>query len=551
VLKDKPHPVVNDSPPWWTALAALAIIHTGTQISLIFQYDKGVADYYLPTALSVLLINWWGPKRVLPIMYLNATFSTVFWGIPAERWTDWFIYAVPETLLTFLSWYLFRKIFQGKYWLPDTQSTLLFLAVGILIPILAEIFLLQSLLVWFGDQPIDTFWPYITRNWLGEFTSAFGLTLPALYYITPWMKRAGFLYEPNAAIPERRLIRKRRFYELVATYGLILLLVFVIEFQKFWYIYGLISLLVAIRFGFGPAVVTNYYIFLVTYVLPKSLRAFEIGSVGTYSDETDIFLGASLLFVFAAITGRVISDVRIAEAKLYQQNRELDQTNKELDRFVYSVSHDLSAPLKSILGLVNISRITSEPVEHVGYLNRIESSVKRLEVFISEILDYSRNKRQEIVAEQFRLKELCDEILENLKYTEGFNRIEVDLSQLEQESIVQDKTRLRIILNNLLTNAVKFQKKFEGHTPMIRISSRKTGDEVHIEIEDNGEGIRDELQSRIFDMFYRGNENSRGSGLGLYIAKEAAVRIHGNISVKSEYGKGSTFIIELKNLNLN
>jgi two-component system, sensor histidine kinase len=551
VLKDDPNHI-SPRLPWWTTLAALVIIHIGTQISLVFKYDQGVADFYLPTAFSVLLINWWGPRRVLPMMYLNASLSTYLWGIPPERWTDWFIYAIPETLMTFLSWYLFRQVFKGKYWLPDTQSTILFLVAGVLIPILPEIFLLQSLLVIFRDQPIDTYWSYITRNWLGEFTSAFGLALPALYYITPFMKRAGLLYEQNARIPDRpKILSRTELLEIAAIFVIILFLVFLIEFDKFWYIYGLVSLLVAIRFGFGPAIVTNYYIFLLTYIMPKMLKAFNFEFVKDYSDVTDIFLGASLLFVFAAITGRVITDVRVAEAKLHQQNRELDQTNKELDRFVYSVSHDLSAPLKSILGLVNISRISSEPVEHITYLNRIESSVKKLELFISEILDYSRNKRQEIVVEQIKLKELCSEILENLKYNEDFSRIKVDLTDLHNDEILQDKARLRIILNNLLTNAVKFQKRFEGHDPFIRISSRRSAERVQIEIEDNGEGIRDELQTRIFDMFYRGNENSRGSGLGLYIAKEAAVRINGNISVKSEYGKGSTFIVELKNFNQN
>lgn len=549
-MEDKPD-IGQNSIPWWTSLAALGIFHIGTQISLLFEYDQGVADYYLPTAFSIILINWWGPKRVLPAMYINATASTVLWGIPAERWTDWFVYAVPETLLTFLSWYLFRVVFLGRYWLPDTQSTVLFLMTGILVPILSEIFLLQALLVWFGDQPMETFWIYVTRNWLGEFTSSFGLALPVLYYLTPVMRRARLLYQPNADIPDRRPVFRKELYELAAIFVLIFLLKFLIEFEDFWYIYGLFSLYVAIRLGFGPAVLTNYYIFILTYILPKLLNAFNSKFVTDYSDVTAIFLGASLLFVFAAITGRVITDVRVAEVKLHQQNIALDQTNKELDRFVYSVSHDLSAPLKSILGLVNISRITSEPVEHLSYLNRIESSVKKLESFISEILDYSRNKRQAIVAEQIRLKELCGEILENLKYMDDFGRINFDLSHLHHNDIIQDKTRLRIILNNLLTNAVKFQKRFDGHSPYIRISSRKTGDDVLIEIEDNGEGIREDLQPRIFDMFYRGNEKSHGSGLGLYIAREAATLINGNISVRSEYGKGSTFTVEVKNLHSN
>jgi signal transduction histidine kinase len=172
-------------------------------------------------------------------------------------------------------------------------------------------------------------------------------------------------------------------------------------------------------------------------------------------------------------------------------------------------------------------------------------------MFIAEILDYSKNKRQKIVAEQVKLKELCNEILDNLKYMDEFNRINIDLEDLEPSEIIQDKMRLKIILNNLLTNAVKFQKRIPGHQPFIKISSRKIDESVHIEIEDNGEGIREELQAKIFDMFYRATENAKGSGLGLYIAKEAAMKIHGTISVRSEYGKGSIFTLELKNLNLN
>jgi two-component system, sensor histidine kinase len=537
--------------PWWTLFATLAILHMGTQISLYFKYDQGVADYYLPTALSVLLVNWWGPRIVLPIMYLNAVLSTYLWGIPADRWHHWFLYGIPETVFTLLSWFLFRKICNGKYWLPDSTSTITFLLVGILIPIIPEIVSLQALLVWLGDQPTTTFWTYITRNWLGEFTSTFGLALPLLYYLTPQLKKAGLLYQPSDEITDTPKIPSNKILELALMWACLLAFVFIIEFEKYWFIYGLFSLVVAIRLGFGPAVLTNYYIFLLTYILPKFFgQIFDI-DIGAYGNVNNVFLGASLLFVFAALTGRVISDQKITEAKLQVQNKELEQTNRELDRFVYSVSHDLSAPLKSIHGLVNISRMDSDQRDTIKYLNHIESSVVKLEAFISEILDYSRNKRQDIVVEQIKLRELCTEILENLKYSTDFSKIKVDLSELKHTEIRQDKTRLKIILNNLLTNAVKFQKHFEGHCPFIKISSHKDGEDVLIEIEDNGEGIKPELQPKIFDMFYRANEHSYGSGLGLYIAKEAANKISGNISVRSEYGKGSTFIVELRNFNDN
>jgi two-component system, sensor histidine kinase len=536
--------------PAWTFLAALIIIHIGTEISLVFKYDEGVSDYYLPTALSLILINWWGPRIVIPAMYINAVLSTYLWGIPADRWPDWFLYGIPETLFTALSWYLFTYLYKGKYWLPDIQNTLMFLALAILIPIIPEIFLLQTLLVSLGDQPMTNYWDLVSRNWLGELTSSFGLSLPVLFYATPFMQRAGLLQNP----PPKRLstdpeLKKYGLIELIVIFTVLSTMVFVINFEKFWYLYGLIALYTAIRFGFGPAVVVNYYIFLLTYVFPKFFKALGSQQFEHYPEVINVFLGASLLFGFSAITGRVISDVRRAERKLQNKNRELDQTNRELDRFVYSVSHDLSAPLKSILGLVNISRITNEPKDHVQYLSQIEASVRKLESFITEILDYSKNNRQEIVGEQIRLSELCHEILDNLKYTEDFNRIKVDFSDLAHSDIVQDKLRLKIILNNLLTNAVKFQKRVPGHEHVIKVSTRKKGEKVVIEIEDNGEGIRDEMQSRIFDMFFRGSDNAKGSGLGLYIAKEAASRINGNISFRSEYGKGSVFAVELKNLN--
>jgi two-component system, sensor histidine kinase len=538
--------------PSWTFLASLIIIHIGTEISLVFKYDEGVADYYLPTALSLILINWWGPMRVIPAMYINAALSTYLWGIPLDRWPHWFLYGVPETIFTILSWFLFSYLYKGKYWLPDIQNTLMFLALAILIPIIPEIFLLQTMLVSLGDQPMTNYWDLVSRNWLGEITSSFGLSLPVLFYGTPLMQRAGLLLNP----PPKKLVFEKQLKgidiaELVIIFSAVTTMVFVVNFEKFWYLYGLIALYTAIRFGFGPAVVINYYIFLLTYVLPKFFKALGSQPFEHYPEVINVFLGASLLFGFSAITGRVISDVRRAERKLQNKNRELDQTNRELDRFVYSVSHDLSAPLKSILGLVNISRITNEPKDHVQYLAQIEASVRKLESFITEILDYSKNNRQQIVGEQIKLTELCNEILENLKFNEDFKTVKVDFTELAHPEIVQDKMRVKIILNNLLTNAVKFQKRVPGHEPVIKVSTRKKGEKVVIEIEDNGEGIRNEMQSRIFDMFFRGSESAKGSGLGLYIAREAASRINGNISFRSEYGKGSVFTVELKNLNLN
>jgi two-component system, sensor histidine kinase len=535
--------------PWWTWIAPLLLFHLGSQISIQFKYAQGVSDFYLPTAFALILIQWWGPKRIIPAMYINAVLSTYFWGIPVDRWPQWLVYGMPETIFVALSWYLFRVKGKGAYWLPDIRSVIVFIVLAISIPILVEVTCLQLLLVYFGDQQPEFFWDHLIRNGLGEFTSNFGLAAPVLFYFTGWMKRNGLALDADAGTGfSGRTLKMGHIAEITVAFIILLVFVFVIDFTKYWFIYGLFSLYIAIRFGFGPATITNYYLFMITYIKPKF---FDIGEPGPLSESgiISVFLGTSLLYVFAAITGRMITDVRIAEKKLQRQNTELEQANAELDRFVYSVSHDLSAPLKSILGLVNIGRISNNTSDQMTYLGKIETSVKKLEAFIGEVLDYSHNKRLELIVEHIKLQDLCKEILENLKYADESQHIEVDMNQISDVEISNDKTRLKIILNNILANAIKYQKKTPGHRPQIKISSKRHRNRIVIDIEDNGEGIHPEIQSKIFNMFFRGNHNSMGSGLGLYIAREAAEKLNGNISVRSEYGKGSTFRLELENRN--
>jgi signal transduction histidine kinase len=526
-------------------LCVFVIVHTGTHISLLTRHDLAVSDYYLPTALSIILIHWVGPKYVLLVVYLNAVGTSYLWGNPIERWELWFLFAIPETLFAFLSWFLFRVAYKGKYWLPDTYNTSVFLAAGVMIPVLIEVFLLQALLVWTGSESPHTFWAYVKSNLVSELTTSLCITLPALHYLTPYVQRKGFLYEKHSEIPFPPSPKKRRIIELTGIFIGLLILSFLIEFIGNWYVYGFFSLFVAIRYGFGPAIVTNFYILLITYVVPKFFVTVGKNDVGDFHDVSNIFLGANFLFLFATITGRVISDVRNAESRLLEQNEELQHINEELDRFVYSVSHDLSAPLKSIMGIVNLSKLDRRPVETEKYLKMIEQSVQKLENFIGEILDYSRNKRTNLSIEKINLRDLCMETLDKLRYVPAFKEIQFKFD-FSVDVIHQDRNRLSVILNNLLVNAINFQKRSESHQPYIKISTRKKGDEVSIQVEDNGVGIKDDQLEKIFSMFYRGHEQSTGSGLGLYIAKEASAKIQGNLSVRSEYGNGSVFEILLK-----
>lgn len=536
--------------PWWTWVLPLFIFFAGTQISLWSKVATGSSLFYFPVPMALILTYWWGPRVLLPY-YVNSVLCAGFWGL--DRTELWPVYGLPEVIFVFLSWWIFVKLAKGQCWLPDIRQTIYFLIGGIVIPLIIYKFFLEAVFVLAGDIPKEKFWHVFVTTSLGDFISIFGISVPILYFFTHKVSETGLVFF-GEAVPDNisRVGKKLKgrgrkveivFIALMAGYGST-----VLDFGDYWFIYGVVSLYIAIRFGFGMTLVFNTYILIVTYILPS---IFEFGFRTSFIlDEAKLKtqLGSSLLYVFSAITGRVMSDNEKAERKLSQQNLELEQTNRELDRFVYSVSHDLSAPLKSILGLVNIGRLTKNSEEQISYMGKIETSVRKLEVFIKEVLDYSQNKRLDSVKEQFKLKDLCAEILDNLRYIEEFRNVQVDLDGLSEQEINNDKTRLRIILNNLLTNAVKYQKRIPGHQHLVRVTALQQSGKMLIDIEDNGEGIHPDVQSKIFNMFFRGHQQSSGSGLGLYIAKEAAEKIGGNISVRSEYGKGTTFRLAL-NLN--
>lgn len=531
--------------PAWTWWMPLLLFHLAVQFSLFFKYDQGVSTFYLPTAIAVVLVNWWGVMRVIPAMYLVVTLNTYYWGIP--EWYLWPVYSASEVIGVLISYLLFRKFANGEYWLPTTRQLILFIVFGLAIPISIELVLLQFTLIYFSHHTYDTFFQLYAFNWLGEFLANFGVSIPLLYYITPIMQKQGWLrHAPIQPLVITKPASIRNKAEMSLIFLFLVVLSLALPFEKYWFVFGIVSLSVAIRYGFGEAALCNLFVFLITYLLPVLI----CGPLTLFStDETilSIFLGNLLLSLFAAITGRVITDLHLIEVRLQQKNQELENTNKELDRFVYSASHDLSAPLKSILGLVTISRLeTDSPAPR--YLNEIEQSVLKLDSFIAEILDYSRNKRLDVTAEQIELKKLCEEILENLRYLENYARIKIELEEFEPGIIHQDKVRLKIILSNLISNAIKFQKKDPTHQPLIRISSKRKSEKTVIQVEDNGEGIKPELSPKIFDMFFRASDRASGSGLGLYIAKESASKIGAKISHHSEFGRGSVFTVELPEL---
>ncbi|HEY9047411.1 MAG TPA: HAMP domain-containing sensor histidine kinase, partial [Ohtaekwangia sp.] len=230
---------------------------------------------------------------------------------------------------------------------------------------------------------------------------------------------------------------------------------------------------------------------------------------------------------------------------LQRANEELTQRNSELDRFVYSASHDLSAPLKSILGLIMVARMDKSIESHETYLSMMENSVRKLEEFIEEVVSYSRNSRMPIKLEKFSFREFVQNVLHDHQYAPSYNKILFMIDDRAATEMVSDVTRLKIILNNLISNAIKFYWTGSDRKPFVRISLEITDAHYIITVEDNGIGIGEEHLARIFDMFYRANEDAQGSGLGLYILKESVAKLGGTVKATSVIGEGTVFTISL------
>lgn len=252
-----------------------------------------------------------------------------------------------------------------------------------------------------------------------------------------------------------------------------------------------------------------------------------------------------VLIISKDIHEKFLAEENIKELneKLLVQYKNIKKVNTELDQFVYSVSHDLRAPLSSILGLVNLSKNDSSEKLLKECMVRIGTSVEKLDSFIQDILNYSRNSRTEVATDSFSIEELINELIANIKLLRDPN-IKIILKADENITYVGDRKRISIVLNNIISNACKYAD-FTKHNRKIKISVRTSKKGCKLSIEDNGIGIKVDSLDKIFDMFYRGTEASEGSGLGLYIVKESITKLNGFIDIKSEEGVGTNISIEI------
>lgn len=225
---------------------------------------------------------------------------------------------------------------------------------------------------------------------------------------------------------------------------------------------------------------------------------------------------------------------------------QLTSRNKELDTFVYKASHDLKGPLASLIGVTNIARLDLTQPMAVKYLEMINESAQKLNFILANLLEVTKIKYIDPEIKVVDFTDLLKGIVADFTSRLENEKIQLDIKISQKQVFMSDPYLIATILQHLLDNAIHYKKGYGD--PFIAVEITDTTGGVEICVNDNGQGIDKEVQSKVFDMFYRHNLHSKGSGLGLYISRNCVEKLSGEITLSSQVDQGTEIKIMLPDL---
>ncbi len=266
-------------------------------------------------------------------------------------------------------------------------------------------------------------------------------------------------------------------------------------------------------------------------------------TLGSAARRFNSYLFVANVFMTVLILGSTGVYAALMLKRLRRTNEDLMVTNREMDKLVYSASHDLKAPISSMKGLIDLTAREQDPVMIRTYLDMMLNSLNKQEQFIKDILNFSRNKSTRILKESVSLVSIVEQAVAQHSYMPEAASIRID-RELGLDVIASDPLRLTIVMNNILSNAIRYSDPAKERK-QIGVRTFKRGQHGVIEVTDNGIGIDKDHLNRIFELFFVADHDNKGSGLGLYIVKETVSKLRGTVRVESERGEGTKFTIVL------
>jgi signal transduction histidine kinase len=244
-----------------------------------------------------------------------------------------------------------------------------------------------------------------------------------------------------------------------------------------------------------------------------------------------------------ASAGIMIRNLARSRNKIIEQNNSLQTINAGLDKFVYNVTHDLRSPVASLSGLIGLIDDETDLAQIRLYTSMMKESLHRQDKFIAEMLAFIKSKHTGVAKQECSLETIVDNVIALNSYKRDGKEVKI-YKEISLTNIESDALKIQVILNNLVSNSVKYSD-FKKPEQWVKVRTYKSNARAVIEVQDNGIGIRQKDQERIFDKFYLSGDNTRSTGIGLYLVKDAVTQLDGEIEVKSEPGVSSTFLVSL------
>jgi signal transduction histidine kinase len=230
------------------------------------------------------------------------------------------------------------------------------------------------------------------------------------------------------------------------------------------------------------------------------------------------------------------------EAKVAERTTELREAYRELDTFFYRASHDFRRPLTTFLGLVEVANITVKDASALELFEKVRETATNLDKMLLKLQAISDLGSQQLQFREVHLPEILNEVIEAFRLQIEEKNIRTYTSCVLPRPFFSYPAMIHMIVENLVENSISFCRYEKA---VIKLKAYQNEETVFIEVEDNGDGVHERFHSRIFEMYFRGNERSKGNGLGLYIVKKAVEKLGGSIEFRSSVDKGTVFKITL------
>lgn len=258
-----------------------------------------------------------------------------------------------------------------------------------------------------------------------------------------------------------------------------------------------------------------------------------------------LLLLAIVFYIIASRMKKQKKELETINKDLLLQKDVITEQNEKLDIFVYRVSHDLKGPLRSIVKLAELAKIDKDtpPDELIAHIGKSAEKLTRL---VEDMLKISVSKNDALEIRPVRFDELISDIIDRLGYLPEAKDMSITAKVEEGITFSSDERILLSVIQNMVENAIKYQDHSKSKR-IIEVSAAQTEEKVLLTIKDNGIGIDESKLPKIFDMFFRANSNTSGTGLGLHITKMNVMKLGGTIEVSSKAGEGTTFVISFPN----